>query len=647
MSTVAKPPIGNAEITPEQLADIAKFEAQLALYHSGELDPDVFRMFRLTNGIFGQLQEGDIQMVRIKVPAGMLTADQLEMIGYLAETYSRGWAHITTRLNVQLHFVKLDDVPEIMRCLASVGLTTREAGGDTLRNVKGCHLAGACPHEVLDITGWAKATFQHFLRNPIIQRLPRKFNISYSGCATDCGQAMFNDIGIIAVTRPAADNSAADNPDANPAADNTSADNTSADNTAERGFRVYLGGGLGPNPHPAIALEDFTPREELLPTLEAYVRVFDHHGNRDNRLRARSKWLIDTLGIDELRRRVFRERRYLLASTTWPGGIPEAVLERGDEPAGAGPEPTPMYQGIPVTLHHTGSRESGQTGSGESGKAANADAASDGNRPDSSQPKSPDAAYRLWSETNAVRGVANGTVSAYAWARLGDITARQFRALAAIVRDFQAEIRTTNRQNLVLRNLSESQLPDLFARLSEIGMAAPGAELAHDVVACPGTETCVLAVTQSRGLADAVSVRLEEEGLGELGGVLTNISGCPNSCGQHHAFDIGLFGAERRVNNQSLPGYQLMLGGYVGQEKIHFAERALRLPAKNAPEAVVRVVRRFAEERQPGEPFRKWLKRSGDAKGVGETLKDLDAAPPPEETSDFYEDFGEIRPANV
>ena len=625
-SPVAKPPFGSAEISAEQLADIEKFETQLARYHSGELDPDVFRMYRLTNGIFGQLQEGDIQMVRIKVPAGILTADQLEMIGYLAETYSRGWAHITTRLNVQLHFVKLDDVPEIMRCLASVGLTTREAGGDTLRNVKGCHLAGACPHEVLDITGWAKATFQHFLRNPIVQRLPRKFNISYSGCATDCGQAMFNDIGIIAVTRPAADHTDAKPSDANPA-DNPSADNTDADNTEERGFRVYLGGGLGPNPHPALALEDFTTREDLLPTLEAYVRVFDHNGNRDNRLRARSKWLIDTLGIDELRRRVLHERRYLLASTTWPGGIPEAVLEIGDEPAGAGPEPTPMYQGIPVTLHHKGNG----TGSRDSGNSANAS-------------KSPDRAYRLWSETNVVRGVANGTVSAYAWARLGDITTRQFSGLAAIVRDFQAEVRVTNRQNLVLRNLNESHLHDLFAKLGEIGMAAPGAELAHDVVACPGTETCVLAVTQSRGLADAISVRLEEEGLGELGGVLTNISGCANSCGQHHAFDIGLFGAERRVEGKSLPGYQLMLGGYVGQEKIHFAERALRLPAKNAPEAVVRVVRRFAEERRPGESFREWLERSGGPKGVGETLKDLDNVPTPEDASDFYEDFGLVTP---
>lgn len=585
-------PSSTGKISSLQQADILKFEEQLALYRAGELDPEVFRMFRLTNGIFGQIQEGDIQMVRIKVPAGALTADQLEMIGELAETYSRGWAHITTRLNVQLHFVKLDDVPEIMRCLASVGLTTREAGGDTLRNVKGCHLAGACPHEVLDITGWAKATFQHFLRNPIIQRLPRKFNISYSGCATDCGQAMFNDIGIIAVTRP------------------SSGDGDSI----ERGFRVYLGGGLGPNPHPAIALEDFTPRENLLPTIEAYVRVFDHDGNRDNRLRARSKWLIDTLGMDELRRRIFRERRYLLASTTWPGGIPEAVLERGDEPAGAGDEPTQMYQGIPVTLHHRGERKF-------------------------------DSAYQLWSQTNVVRGVANGTVSAYAWARLGDITAKQFRMLAAIVRDFQAEVRTTNRQNLVLRNLSESQLPELFARLSEGGMGAPGAELAHDVVACPGTESCALAVTQSRGLADAISVRLDEEGLGELGGVLTNISGCPNSCGQHHAFDIGLYGAERRAHNQSLPGYQLMLGGYVGQEKIHFAKRALRLPAKNAPEAVVRVVRRFAEERQPGEPFREWLERSGGPEGLGEVLKDFDTVPAPEEDPDFYEDFGLVRPA--
>ena len=592
--TAAASPVSLADIPtvpiPEaQQADIEKFEAQLARYRSGELDPEVFRVYRLTNGIYGQRQGGENQMVRVKIPAGVLSPAQLDMLAHISENYSRGWGHITTRQNVQFHFVQLDDIPKVLSCLASVGLTTREACGDTVRNVQGCHLAGACPHEVLDITEWANATYRHFLHNPIAQRLPRKFKINFSGCATDCGQAMFNDIGIIAATRP-----------------------TGGGNAPERGFRVYVAGGLGANPHPAIALEDFTTREELLPTLEACVRVFDHDGNRDNKLRARMKWLTDTLGIDELRRRIFRERRFLLASASWPGGIPEEVAERGDEPAGLSSEveATPMGQGTPVRLRRPGN-------------------------------------YERWSDANVVRGVANGSVSAYAWARLGDITTGQFRALADIARDFRAEVRITNRQNLVFRDLTEGQLPQLFARLEEIDMALPGAELARDVVACPGADTCNLAVTQSRGLADAIGNRLEEEGLADLGGVRTNISGCPNSCGQHHAFDIGFFGAERRAHDQSAPGYQMLLGGYVGQEKIHFGKRALRLPAKNAPEAVVRVVRRFADERDAGELFHEWLDRSGGAKEVALSLKDLDTFPAPDEAPEFYVDFGETSPYEV
>ena len=581
--------IPTVPIPEAQQADIEKFEEQLARYRSGELDPEVFRVYRLTNGIYGQRQGGENQMVRVKIPAGVLSPAQLDMLAHISENYSRGWGHITTRQNVQFHFVQLDDIPKVLSCLASVGLTTREACGDTVRNVQGCHLAGACPHEVLDITEWANATYRHFLHNPIAQRLPRKFKINFSGCATDCGQAMFNDIGIIAATRP-----------------------TGGGNAPERGFRVYVAGGLGANPHPAIALEDFTTREELLPTLEACVRVFDHDGNRDNKLRARMKWLTDTLGIDELRRRIFRERRFLLASASWPGGIPEEVAERGDEPAGLSSEveATPMGQGTPVRLRRPGN-------------------------------------YERWSDANVVRGVANGSVSAYAWARLGDITTGQFRALADIARDFRAEVRITNRQNLVFRDLTEGQLPQLFARLEEIDMALPGAELARDVVACPGADTCNLAVTQSRGLADAIGNRLEEEGLADLGGVRTNISGCPNSCGQHHAFDIGFFGAERRAHDQSAPGYQMLLGGYVGQEKIHFGKRALRLPAKNAPEAVVRVVRRFADERDAGELFHQWLDRSGGAKEVALSLKDLDTFPAPDEAPEFYVDFGETGPYEV
>ncbi len=308
------------EISAAALKDIEKFEEQLARYLSGELEEDVFRVFRLNNGIYGQRQGGHNQMVRVKVPYGSLTADQLEMLAHIADTYSRGWGHITTRQNIQFHFVQLERVPEVLRDLASVGLTTREACGDTVRNVTGCFLAGACPFEVLDISPWAEATFRHFLHNPIAQRLPRKFKINFSGCATDCGQAMFNDVGVVAVSRPR------------------------EDGTVEPGFRVFFAGGLGANPHPAQALEEFTPREELMPTIEAILRVFDHYGNRDNKLRARMKWLVDTMGWEELQARVLKERRFLLASSSWPGGIPEYVQKHGDAPAGVSSivEPTPM-----------------------------------------------------------------------------------------------------------------------------------------------------------------------------------------------------------------------------------------------------------------------------------------------------------------
>src|SRR6476646_5188781 len=318
-------------LDPEVQRDVDKFEVMLGRYLAGDLDDEVFRVFRLNNGIYGQRQGGHNQMVRCKVPYGSIEPDQLEMMADVADEYSRGWGHITTRQNLQFHFVQLERVPAALKDLAQAGLTTREACGDTVRNVQGCHLAGACPFEVLDITPWAEAAYQHFLRHPYAQRLPRKFKINFSGCANDCGQAMFNDVGVIAVNRP------------------------KADGTLEAGFRVFIAGGLGANPHPAQALEEFTPREELLPTLEAALRTFDHCGNRDNKLRARMKWLLDTMGIDELRERVLKERKFLLASTSWPGGIPAYVDEHGDGPAGVSTaiEPTAMGWGTPVSIQRS------------------------------------------------------------------------------------------------------------------------------------------------------------------------------------------------------------------------------------------------------------------------------------------------------
>jgi len=578
-------PLETAPIDPEMAADIDKFEEMLAGYFAGRVPEDVFRVFRLNNGIYGQRQGGTSQMVRVKVPYGSMTADQLDGLAELVVDHSRGWGHITTRQNIQFHFVELAETPQVMRRLASVGLTTREACGDTVRNVQGCHLAGACPYEVLDISAWAEATYRHFVRNPISQRLPRKFKINFSGCDTDCGQAMFNDVGVIAASR------------------------THPDGSVEQGFRIYIAGGLGTTPFPALALEEFTSRGDLLPTIESVLRVFDQTGNRDNKLRARLKWVVDQLGIDEVRRRVVATRKFLPASSTWPGGVPEVVAEWGDDPAGlaADATPTPIGQGVPVSLGA----------------------------------KTP---FDRWVEANVVRGAANGTVSAYAWCELGDVTADQFRAVAAIVREFDTDVRVTNRQNFVLRDLTEDQLPALFQHLVDAGMAKPGAELLRDVVACPGADTCNLAVTQSRGLAKAIGEALEAEGLAEVGGVRINISGCTNSCGQHHTSDIGFFGAERRAHGQSAPGYQMLLGGYVGQEQVHFGQKALRLPAHNAPQATVQVVRRFVDERQAGENFPTWLERSGGAKEVAIGLKELDQFPLPDESPDFYVDFDETGP---
>ena len=573
------------EIDAAQLADADKFEAILAQYLAGDVEEDAFRIFRLNNGIYGQRQGGHNQMVRVKVPWGGLLPDQLELMADLADTYSRGWGHITTRQNVQFHFVQLEKVPELMRLLGSVGLTSREACGDTVRNIQGCHLAGACPHEQLDITPWAEAAYQHFVRNPLGQRLPRKFKINFSGCATDCGQAMFNDVGVIGTTR------------------------TAEDGSVERGFRVFVAGGLGANPHPAQALEEFTTREDLLPTIEAILRVEGNYGNRDNKLRARLKWLVDTLGWEDVQARIIKERRLLLGSSSWPGGIPAEVEKAGDSPAGLADNvtATAMGQGVPVQIRR----------------------------------RDP---FEQWDDTNVVRGAAKGTVSAIAYARLGDVTSEQFRALAAIQRNLALEVRLTNRQNVAFRGLTEEQLPVLYQRLEAIGMARPGAELARDVVTCPGADTCNLAVTQSRGLGAAIGEKLEEEGLAEVGGLRINISGCTNSCGQHHTSDIGFFGAERRAHGRSAPGYQMLLGGYVGQEKIHFGEKALRLPAKNAPEATVRVVRRFADERTAGESFREWVDRVGGAKAIAAELKELDVFPTPEEGPEFYVDYDETGP---
>ncbi len=574
-------------ILPDILEDIHRFDDMLARYHAGDVDDEDFRAFRLANGIYGQRQGGSNHMVRVKIPYGAVDSSQLRAFALIAGEFSRGWGHLTTRQNLQFHFVDLERIPRVLRILGAVGLTTREACGDTVRTVQGCHLAGACPLEVLNVSPWAEAVTHHLLRNPIAQRLPRKMKINFSGCDVDCGQAMFNDVGVVATSR------------------------SLPDGGTEPGFRVYLGGGLGASPRAAVALEPFTRREDLMATVEAAVRVFDATGNRTNRLRARFKWVLKASGAEDVRRAILELRDDPDVKGTWPAGVPKRVLATGDAPTLADPAVRANHRrDVAVTI---ASRDP----------------------------------YRRWRDANVITGRPDGTASVYARVKLGDITAAGFTALAEIQDDFDADVRVTNRQNLVFRGIEESRVRALHGRLDAISMADPGAELLRDIVSCPGADTCNLAVTQSRGLAKAIEDALDEEGLAEVGGIRVNISGCSNSCGHHHVADIGFHGVERRSHDRALPGYQMLVGGHLGDEEVRFGTRVGKVPAKATPVAVARVVRAFVEERRAGETFHSWLARRGGAKSLHPLVADLLDPPSPLDAPDFYVDYDEITPFRV
>lgn len=588
--------LSKSVLYPASYEDLERFEHTVKSYLNSEIDEDSFRIFRLNFGIYGQRQGGHNQMVRVKLPGGVVNPEQLDVLANIAEKYSRGWGHITTRQNIQFHFVPLEQAPEMLWELGAVGLTTREACGDTVRNITCCPLAGVCPSEVLNVSLWAQAAFKHFLRHAYAQRLPRKFKINFSGCAVDCGQAMFNDIGVIATQI------------------------TNANGKIEKGFKIMLAGGLGANPHPAQVLEPFTPREMLLPTMEAILRTFDHYGNRDNKLRARMKWLVDTLGIEQLRERILKERALLFASVTYKDKVPEEI---GDNDGVNEQTATTLLEGYSSGL--------GPTAYGIAGRPQPVNLRSN-------------SEFEKWKMTNVVRSKHGEYISVIVNAKLGDVTANQFRAVAQIARKYDLEVRTTNRQNFVLRDVKASSLQDIYEQLKQADLHTSGAELSRDVVSCPGADTCNLAVTQSRGLAKAISDALEENGLAEVGGIRINISGCTNSCGQHHIADIGLMGAERRAHGRPAPGYQLYLGGKIGDLQVEFGTKAGRLPAKKAPEAVCEIISKYVNEKQPAESFGSWLERIGGAKALSEMVKSFDEFPEPDIAPDFYVDYDEIKP---
>ncbi len=592
------------EMPAELAQEIDVFENELALRKRGKLDEALIAETRLRRGVYGQRYDNGQRhdgratrqlaypedkptkgphtlwdapgMQRIKIPFGGMTAGQLETMAELAEEYSDGIAHVTTRQDFQLHFVHIDDTPSIMRRLAAVGITTREACGNTVRNVTACPVAGVCRTQAFDVTPYAKALAYFLLGHPDAQAFGRKFKISFSGCQGEaCGLAHMHDFGAIAVERV-------------------------IDGQPKRGFELWVGGGLGAVPQPARLFTEFLPEEELLPVAQAIARVFARLGEKKNRNTARMKFLVSKLGIDEFRRLVAEERAVLPFDKRWTEYLAE--VEHAGEPR---LKPPSLVQ---------------------IGEAS--------------------AEFTRWAAANVYAQRQPGYSTVTVALPLGDITADQLRALADIARRFIKDtVRTTVEQNIVLRWVSEGDLPELRAALASAGLAAPGAGTILDVTSCPGTHTCKLGISSSRGLAAELRTRLATRAF-ELDEAVQNlrikVSGCFNSCGQHHVADLGFYGVSRKKAEYAVPHFQVVLGGQWSGNAASYGLAVAAIPSKRVPEAVDRITSRYVSERSRGETFQAFIARIGKAE-CRRMLEDLAEIPSHETDASFYSDWGDPR----
>ncbi|MGH8629210.1 MAG: nitrite/sulfite reductase, partial [Burkholderiales bacterium] len=473
-------------------------------------------------------------MQRIKIPFGGMTPEQMDVLADVAEEYSDAICHVTTRQDFQLHFVHIEDTPDLMRRLVAVGITTREACGNSVRNVTACPIAGVCREETFDVTPYANACFRFLLGHPDVQDFGRKFKIAFSGCKHNaCGLVTMHDMGFIAATRE-------------------------IDGAAKRGFEMFVGGGLGAVPYQAKQLEEFVPEEEILELSQAVARVYARLGEKRNRARARVKFLVDKLGIDEFRRLVREERKVMPRDAAWTAYL-------GDLPQY---KETPLKQAAP---HSAGLA---------------------------------DAEFEVWRSTNVYQQAQAGYVVVTVALALGDITSRQMRRLAQIARRYVGDnVRTTVEQNIILRWVAVSDLPALHADLKQAGLAAPGAGTIVDVTACPGTDTCKLGIASSRGLAGELHERLSARFLDldeAVQGLRIKISGCFNSCGQQHLADLGFYGVSRKKGGMTVPHFRVVLGGQWDHNAASYGLAIGVVPSKRVPEFVDQITRKYVEEKQKG-----------------------------------------------
>jgi sulfite reductase beta subunit-like hemoprotein len=578
--------------------DIEEFVATLERYERGEISADQWRAFRLVRGTYGQRQSGDVQMLRVKIPQGILDAGQLRALADVAEAHSRGFGHVTTRQNVQFHFVKLHDAAAAMTRLAEAGLTTREACGNSVRNVTGCPYAGVSADEVFDVTPYAEALTRFLLRHPLASSLPRKFKVAFEGCAEDHALTSINDLGFQARVH--------------------------TNGSARKGFRVAAGGGTAILCVSGGLLFDFLPADEILNVAEALLRVFHRLGDYKHRQRNRMKFLIRAMGWDAWR----AEFDKALAEVQSEGG--HDLPFDPDDP--------------PIEVAPSGAKVSPPSVAEASERALAASVRGPGIVPDVRPVLNVlDAGFDAWARTNVRLQKQPGYAIVTVVLPLGDITGEQLRVLGDLARGYgDGTVRTTLDQNFVLRWVQSGSVRELHRRLAAASLGLAGAGTAADVVSCPGAEACRLAVTQSRGLGRelAAHLRARPELVAAAGDLNIKISGCPNGCGQHHVAGIGFQGSVRRLGDRAVPQYFVMLGGGVQDGNARFGRTQARVPARRIPETVARLVELYRAERAPDEPADVFFRRLDPARAKA-LLADLEALTAEDAIPQDFVDLGE------
>ena len=567
--------------------ELANYEQQIRKYRAGELDETKMQKLRLHFGTYAQRQEG-VQMQRIKIPGGNLTADQLIRLADAADRFGSGFLHFTTREDAQIYYVKLEETPDLLRFLAAGGITSREACGNTVRNITACYRAGTSATEAFNVLPYSEALFRYLVRNKYNQNLGRKFKITFEGCADDHSALRIHDIGLWAVTK-------------------------TRNGKLRRGFRVYLGGGLGAAPHLGYLYTDFLPAEELFNLTAAALRLFDRYGERKARMKARMKFLVESLGWEAFRMALDEER------------------ERVGPPA--------LNNYLENTEEFTP-----ETGVGSQGLKM-------------LDPRTSDPQFQTWARDSVIKHKISGFRGVHVRIKLGDLTGERARGLAEVARQFSfAQLRISIEQNIYLPWVREAQLSDLYAALAELSLAERGVGTITDVTTCPGSDTCRLGIASAKGLGSALSSAIgrapgdapadlpahpAQPGLhSELFRQLRiKVSGCPNGCAQHSIANIGFYAAALSYEERSVPAYFVTVGGQTSPDSAQFGSLLGKFPAKNCVTLTETLLGLYQTERLSAENFTSFTERIG-TKRLKEILDPLRQVPSFEIDPAFYEDYG-------